>query len=215
LAVRPDAISAGQEERSFIETARRAQIVECAIQAIGELGYSNASLADIARRARVSKGVIHYYFADKADLIKEVFNAVMEKAVAVMLPRMLVERSASGMLRAYIESNLEFLGSHLDYVRALIDIAVSARTADGKPVIDLARTLDPVVHQLELLLRHGQERGEFRDFSTRVMAVAIRNAIDGVPPLLAADPKLDLKLYTNELATLFDLATRKSPSEQR
>jgi AcrR family transcriptional regulator len=215
LAMRSEIISSGQEERSFIETARRAQIVECAIKAISELGYSNASLAEIARRAGVSKGVISYHFAGKGELIAEVVDAVLKKATAVMRPRISAEHSAPGMLRAYIESNLEFFGSHLDYVRAVINIAGDARAADGKPMIDLARTLDQAVQALEILLRQGQERGEFREFSTKVMAVTIRNAIERVPPLLAADPNLDLKFYRDELVTMFDLATRKSPAEQR
>ena len=65
---------------------------------------------------------------------------------------------------------------------------------------------------LEKLLRRGQEQGEFREFSIRAMAVAIRNAIDGLASQLAVDPKLDLKTYANELATTFDLATRKQPN---
>jgi len=204
----------GQEERSFIETARRAQIVECAILVIAELGYSNASLAEIARRAGVSKGVISYHFAGKDELIQEVVNVVLEKGAAVMLPRISAEHSASGMLRAYIKSNLEFFGSHLDYIRAVMNISAGAR-ADGKPRINLASALDQAAHALEMLLRHGQERGEFREFSTKVMAITIRNAIETVPPLLAANPNLDLESYIDELATMFDLATRKSPADQR
>jgi AcrR family transcriptional regulator len=215
LVVRSEIISSGQDERSFIETARRAQIVECAIQAIAELGYANASLAEIAKRAGVSKGVISYHFAGKGELIQQVVDAVLEKGAAVMLPRISAEHSASGMLRAYIESNLEFFGSHLDDIRALINIAEGARTADGKPMIDLARPLDQAMHGLEAMLRHGQERGEFREFSTKVMATTIRNAIEVVPHLMAADPNLDLKSYIDELATMFDLATRKSPADQR
>jgi AcrR family transcriptional regulator len=214
LVVRSEIISSGQEERSFIETARRAQIVECAIQAIAELGYSNASLAEIAKRAGVSKGVIHYHFADKAELIQQVVDAVLEKAAAVMLPRISAEHDAPRRLRAYIESNIEFFGSNLDGIRALINILEGERAADGKPMIDLARPLDQALQALEMLLRDGQERGEFREFSTKVMAVTIRTAIERIPPLLAADPSLDLKFYTNELATMFDLATRKS-REQR
>ncbi len=41
------------------------------------------------------------------------------------------------------------------------------------------------------------------------MAVTIRNAIDAVSLQLAAYPELDLKSYANELATLFNVATRK------
>jgi AcrR family transcriptional regulator len=209
--MRSEIVSDGQEARSFIETARRAQLVECAIDAIAELGYANASLAEIAKRAGVSKGVISYHFADKRELIQQVVKTVLEKAEAVMLPRIFAEHSAAGMLRAYIESNLEFLAAHRNHIAAVMNIAVGARHNDGKPVIDLGLTFNPSVAALEKMLRSGQERGEFREFSTRVMAVTIRNAIDSLVALLAADAELDIKLYANELATLFNIATRKSP----
>jgi TetR/AcrR family transcriptional regulator, fatty acid metabolism regulator protein len=210
-AMRPEIVSDGQGSRSFIETARRAQLVECAIDAIAELGYANASLAEIARRASVSKGVISYHFADKRELIQQVIDTVMEKAGAVMLPRIFAEHSAAGMLRAYIESNLEFLDAHRNDIMAVMNIAGGARGDDGKSMIDLTLTFEPAVRELENLLRSGQERGEFREFSTRVMAVTIRNAIDALSPQLAVYPELDLKIYANELATLFNIATRKSP----
>ena len=210
--MRSEILSSGQDDRSFIEIARRAQIVECAIDAIAELGYANASLAEIARRAGISKGVISYHFAGKQELVEQVVSAVLEKAGDAMLPRIFAEHSAAGMLRAYIVSNLEFLGTHLKYIRAVMNIAVGARGVDGKPMIDLTLMFEPAVEKLEDLLRNGQARGEFREFSPRVMAVTIRNAIDAIPLLLAADPKLDLNLYANELATLFDVATRRSPA---
>lgn len=202
-------ISDGQEERSFIEIARRAQIIECAIDVIAELGYAKASLAEIAKRAGVSKGVISYHFAGKGELMQQVISTVVEKAGAVMLPRIFAEHSVAGMLRAYIESNLEFLDSHRNHIRALMYISGGARRDDGKPAIDLTLTFDPAVRELENLLRSGQEQGEFREFSPRVMAVTIRSAIDTVSLQLAVYPELDLKIYANELATLFNVATRK------
>jgi TetR/AcrR family transcriptional regulator, fatty acid metabolism regulator protein len=212
--MRSETVPAGQEDRSFIENARRAQLVECATNAIAELGYTNASMAEIAKRAGVSKGVISYHFAGKRELIEQVVNSAMEKAGAVMLPRIYAEHNAAGMLRAYIESNLEFIAAHRNHVLALMNIAVGARE-DRKSGVDLALAFEPAVIALENMLRSGQEHGEFREFSTRVMAVTIRNAIDALAPLLAADPKLDLKLYARELATLFDIATRKSPTQRR
>jgi TetR/AcrR family fatty acid metabolism transcriptional regulator len=204
-------ISGGQESRSFIETARRAQLVECAIDAIAELGYTNASMAEIAKRAGVSKGVISYHFSGKRELIEQVVNTVVEKASAVMLPRIYAEHSAAGMLRAYIDSNLEFIAANRNHILAMMNIAVGARE-DRKPDVDLGLAFEPAVMALATMLRSGQEHGEFREFSTTVMAVTIRNAIDSLAPLLAANPKLDLKLYAKELATTFDIATRKSPA---
>jgi TetR/AcrR family fatty acid metabolism transcriptional regulator len=209
--MRSENISHGQEERSFIERARRDQIVQCAIDAISELGYANASLAEIARRAGVSKGVISYHFEGRRELVEEVVKSVLAKATEVMRPRIIAERSVAGMLRAYLMTNLEFLGSHHNHMLALLNIAAGARTDENKAIFEFAPVSEQAVRALEKLLRRGQEQGEFREFSIRAMAVAIRNAIDGLASQLAVDPKLDLKAYANELATTFDLATRKQP----
>ncbi len=50
--------AAGGEERTFIETARRAQIVVAAIDTIAEFGYAGASFAHIAERLGISRGLI-------------------------------------------------------------------------------------------------------------------------------------------------------------
>ncbi len=200
----------GQGDRSFVENARRAQIIDCAIDAIAELGYANASLAEIARRAGISKGVISYHFAGKRELIGEIIGAILKKATAVMLPRMKAERSAAGMLRAYIETNLDFLGANPNCIHAIMKIGAATRDEADQPKTDYELAFQPAVRDLEKLLRFGQQQGEFRDFSTRVMAATIRSAIDGVAFQLEANSKLDLKAYANELVILFDLATRKA-----
>ena len=50
----------GQKRPSFIEAARRAQLIESAIETIATLGYVHASLAQVAKRAGISKSVITY-----------------------------------------------------------------------------------------------------------------------------------------------------------
>lgn len=48
---------------------RRAELAGAAVQALGELGYARTSLREIAQNSRFSYGVLHYYFADKLELI--------------------------------------------------------------------------------------------------------------------------------------------------
>jgi AcrR family transcriptional regulator len=48
---------------------RRAELAGAALQALGELGYARTSLREIAQNSRFSYGVLHYYFADKLELI--------------------------------------------------------------------------------------------------------------------------------------------------
>jgi TetR/AcrR family fatty acid metabolism transcriptional regulator len=203
--------SVAAESRSFAETARRAQIVDCAIDTIAEVGFAKASVDQIARRAGVSKGVITYHFPSKEEIVDAVIEKVIAAGRTYMEPRIMAETSAAGRLRAYIESDLEFIDAHRKPLIALVEIAMSARRADGSRVIG-PESLAQRAASLEDLLRAGQRSGEFRRFNTRVMALTIIQAIDGVPSLLAREPNLDVKLHAKELATIFALATRKQSS---
>jgi AcrR family transcriptional regulator len=203
--------SAPAEKRSLAETTRRAQIVDCAIETIAALGFAQASVDQIARRVGVSKGVITYHFPTKEEIIDAVVAKVTAAARTYMEPRILAETSAAGRLRAYIESDLEFIDANRRALIALVEIAMNARRADGNLVIG-TEILAERVANLEELLRAGQRAGEFRRFNTRTMALTIIQAIDGVPLLLAREPDLDVRLHAKELATVFDLATWRQSS---
>jgi AcrR family transcriptional regulator len=202
--IKPD----GQNSPSFIETARRKQIMECAIETIASLGYDQASLAQIAKRAGVSKGVISYYFASKEELLEQVVTEVFTAAAHAVSPQVAAQPTTALRLQVYISAAVEYMGTHRMDMIALVEIATHYYTKDGKPRYGLAWE-EPILAVLEALLRKGQQEGHFRPFDPRVMAVTIRRAIDAVAPLYAANPNLDVVSYARELATLFDRATRK------
>ena len=195
-------------ERTFTETARRAQIVAAAIDTIAELGYGQASLARIAETAGTSKGVIIYHFGGKDELLRELVAEVVAGGVAYMEPRVEAEPTGAGKLRAYIESNLAFMRENRNRMVAIFEIALNARAADGSRLYDPS-VQNAGVTELQQLLAYFQGTGEFRaGFDPHVMATAIRAAINAVPAQLARDPALDVGHHARELADLFHLATR-------
>jgi len=78
-----------QKKRSFIEAARQTQIVECAIETIASVGFAQASLAQIAKRAGISTGVISYHFKSKEALIQQVIEKVYTSGESYMRPYVL------------------------------------------------------------------------------------------------------------------------------
>lgn len=200
--------TAGQKDRTFTEAARRAQIVAAAIDTIAESGYAQASLARIASRIGVSKGVIAYHFNGKQELISEVIAEVTAKGAAYIRSRVTAESTGAGKLRALIESNLAFMAGHRNHLIALVEIAANARNSDSSgPAV--GAVVQAGVAAVRDLLAWFQGQGEFRaDFDPQVMAMAIRAAIDAAPPRLARDPGFDVGHYGRELANLFDAATR-------
>jgi AcrR family transcriptional regulator len=198
----------GQERPSFIEAARRAQLVECAIETIATLGYAQASLAQIAKCAGISKSAITYYFASKEELIEQVVRAILKEAADYIAPRVAAQPSPALRLQTYIQAHVEYISTHLQQMMALMEIAINFRTEDGK-LGYRAAAAQRAQAPLEALLHKGQQEGDFRDFDVRVMAGTIRNAIDALPRLFVANPAADAGLYARELVTLFDRATRK------
>jgi TetR/AcrR family fatty acid metabolism transcriptional regulator len=137
---------------------------------------------------------------------------ILEQGKAYVRPRILAQASTGpGFLRAYIESNLAFMREHRNHMVAIVEIARGGLTADGQQRFYGDADVDEAVKILEQHLARFQSQGELRpDFDPRVMAVAIRAAIDAVPRRLTHDPDLDLDIdsYATEIATVFHLATR-------
>lgn len=201
----------GQRERTFTEQARRAQIIECAIDTIAEVGYGRASLAEIAGRAGISKGVISYHFAGKDELIERVVEYVYTRGAEEMLPRLKEQPTVAATLRSYLTANIEFIRDHPREVAVLTDIFLNYRTSDGGLRYGI-HTDEPLLAPLRELFEAGQRNGEFRDFDRAAMARVLRSAVDATSPQILASPDFDADAYARELVTLFDRATRKDPS---
>jgi len=207
--VQSDSQPKPKPKRTFIKDARRAQIVAAAVDTIAEDGYANASLARIAARLGISKGVISYHFAGKDDLVTEILRQVVEQARDYMVPRITAQSTGAGTLRAYIESNLAFIRDNPRHLIAVVEVVRNTRTAERRhPFRDIGDA-DGAVRAVTELLTRFQETGEFRrDFDPAAMAIAIRAAIDAVPGRLTFDLELDIDSYAQNIATVFELATR-------
>ena len=195
-------------ERTFIETARRAQIVASAIDTIAEAGYAAASLGRIADRIGISRGLISYHFASKDELMAQVVADVIDQAKEFMWPPIFAASTGPGVVRAYIESNLAFIRDHLNHKIALVEIARNDIGADGQ-LRFYGEVHDEPVRNLEDLLAHFQAAGQLRvDFDPHAMAIAIRGALDAATSQLRFGPEFDIDSYAREIADVFELATR-------
>jgi AcrR family transcriptional regulator len=72
---------------------RRRELAAAALQTLGELGYARTSLREIAQNSPYSHGVVHYYFADKVELIT--YCVRQYKAECVTRYDAIVETSAT------------------------------------------------------------------------------------------------------------------------
>jgi AcrR family transcriptional regulator len=192
--------SVGQR-RSFIEEKRRSQIVDIAIQTIATQGFSQASLAEIAKKAGISKGVISYHFDGKEELVEEILRSLLRKPAEFVKERVSLAETAIEKLRAYIEANFEFMKmNRIGYV-ALVDLW-GQRDGGGRNSLN-ADAYEPSRHYLAHILEEGQKAGEMRALSVLATASLIQGAIDGVMLQWVLDEKaIDLDTARDEVVRM-------------
>ena len=83
---------------------RKNQIVRATVDCITRFGYHNFSMQDVAKAAGVSKGIIHYYFLNKDDLMLSVLEKVVKD------------------IRSVLHSNIENISDPTEKLKVLIEL---------------------------------------------------------------------------------------------
>ena len=194
-----------RSEASFTTTARRDQLVQAAVQVLSDDGYARTSIAAIADYVGVSKGVVSYHFADKADLLQGVVDRILGEAGRWMADRVAGAQSYTEALHRYIGANLSYLQQHRSAAVALTEVLLNARTVDRlSSVWDRAQTT--AISELEQLFVGGQRAGEFGPVPARTLAISLRATIDAASTLARHDPDFDFERFGSELTELYDRA---------
>jgi len=196
-------------KQSFIAEARRAQIIEAAIKTLDEIGYIQASLAQIAKRAGISTALISYHFSDKDDLMDHVLMHLLGESTSYVLDRVHPHSTPHAKLNAFIFASLAYQGTHRAHNSALVEIIFNARTPDNVPYYKLSDDEEePLLHELQQILQDGQEKGDFGVFNVNVMCSLIQGAIGEYMLNTAVTQKVDLETYSNELTKIVQQASK-------
>lgn len=74
------------EQYDLIRKDRRSQIMTVALEMFAREGYGHVSIASLARRAGISKGLMYNYFDGKEALLKEILNHGIEQIMTSLDP---------------------------------------------------------------------------------------------------------------------------------
>jgi AcrR family transcriptional regulator len=177
--MRPNIGTVRQRKPTFIEEARRRQIVDTAIQTIATRGFSQTSLAEIARDAGISKGVISYHFSGKEELIEEILRSLLREPAEFVKERVNRAEGALEKLGAYVGANFEYMASHREEYVALVELWGLRGDHLDHGKLD-AEAYEPSRHYLGRILEDGIEAGEIRPLPLETTASLIQATIDGL-----------------------------------
>jgi AcrR family transcriptional regulator len=139
---------------------RRRELATAALQTLSELGYARTSLREIAQNSPYSHGVVHYYFADKVELIT--YCVRQYKAECVQRYDAIVEtaRSAEALAGAFAEALVETLRADATMHRLWYDLRSQALFDDSfrADVLEIDAALERMIWQV--VTRYAELRGE-------------------------------------------------------
>ena len=89
-----------------IREERKQQILDAALHVFAEDSYHGASMASVAKRARISKGLIYNYFKSKDEILSTLIMELMEEMLEMMDIRPEVPLDRNGFINL-IEKSIE------------------------------------------------------------------------------------------------------------
>jgi TetR/AcrR family transcriptional regulator, fatty acid metabolism regulator protein len=192
--------SKSRPRRSFIEEARRKQILDVALEQIQTKGLQNTSIQEIANKVNASKWVIYYHFNGREELLNNIWSALIEELFEYRKQRVEMQTTASEKLRGYVEANFDFLKDNLNKIAALFRMGIDLSSPEAKPNPWSEEINRRCFTFLSSILIEGQKNGEFREFSNEILAPIIQGAVDGLSLQWVSTPELfDLDACQNTL----------------
>lgn len=186
---------------SFIEAARREQIIGAAIEVIAEYGYADTSLARIAQATGVSNAAILYYFGSKKAVIEGAYTQVIDALTNAVHAAMISAPTARDSIEAYIRSLVGYMAEHPSHVRLIVETVLSP-DLDAEP-----SAVRPRWAPLADAITRAQTEGQIRAVDARTSAIILGGAIDAIVAEALTDPGYALDAATDQLVTFVQRAT--------
>lgn len=176
---------------TFIERARRAQLIDVTIELVADEGYSGASLARIAQRADLSKAAVLYHFASKDALVRAAHEHTLT-ALTGEVARAVEAAQAPDGPAAYIRTMIGHLQEHPRHTRMLIEAMSHGIGEHG------------AAERWQALAQIMAAAWPEQQTDPRTAAVIVGGAIDGIVNEGLQDPGYDTVAAAEQLIAMVE-----------
>lgn len=188
--------------KADIAAERKDQIVRATVECITRHGYHNFSMQDVARTAGVSKGIIHYYFLNKDELMMSVLGKVAGDIERVITSEMEISPDPIRKIEIFIEVCFDVVRSTKEYYQVNMDFWTQInQKSEVREVI--SRHYEKFRSTAKTVIDDGIKSGAFKDTNSTQYASYIIAVIDGISLQWLFDPNVfNYEETTKEAAKL-------------
>ncbi len=176
--IEPDEVGEESMSKADVAAERKKQIVEATVSCISKFGYHNFSMQDVARTAGVSKGIIHYYFLNKDDLMMSVLDKVASGIEDYLTTQLSSVTDPKEKLGIFIDVTLGIVKKTKEYYQVNMDFWTQINQKE-----EVRKIISSHYEQFRLtassIIKEGVG-GSFRDVNPENAAIMILGMLDGI-----------------------------------
>jgi len=198
---------------------RREQMLQAALEVMGERGYPETRIADVAERAGTSPALVIYYFKTKDQLLTEAIRYSEDNWYAAGISRMAAIPTAAGQLEELVamsclpEADADPASSWGLWLDLWAQAVRHAEVAGVRQKFD-----ERWRETISSLVLAGQEAGEFGPVDPADFAISLSALLDGLAVQIALGDtvvsphrafELSMRFVAKELGFGWALADRR------
>lgn len=158
-----------QPRRRATALERHQQIVNEAARLFDEMGYTNATMDDIARGVGLAKPTLYHYFTSKDDILVAIHEAFIDLLIARHQARVALPLAPDQLLFEAMVDILELMETHRGHVRVFFE---HHRSLPEAAQASLRRKRDAYEDSVKETIAAAEASGVFRSTDPSLAALA-------------------------------------------
>jgi AcrR family transcriptional regulator len=150
-------MEAATQQRA-IEGEKAQRIVEAMRSSVARRGVAGSTFDHVAREARVSRGLLHYYFGTKERLLAEVVRHDCDLRMIALDEQLADARDADGVIDALVDSLRRFVKEEPEFITVVFELFTLSRRNE-EIAAEFAELLRRIREHVAGLLARKQEEG--------------------------------------------------------
>jgi AcrR family transcriptional regulator len=150
-------MEAAAQQRA-IEGEKAQRIVEAMRSSVARRGVAGSTFDHVAREARVSRGLLHYYFGTKERLLAEVVRHDCDLRMIALDEQLADARDADDVIDALVDSLRRFVKEEPEFITVVFELFTLSRRNE-EIAAEFAELLRRIREHVAGLLARKQDEG--------------------------------------------------------
>ncbi len=199
-----------ERNKNDLLNMRRAQLTRAAYKVVGEKGYSDFTIKDIALEAGLSTGLVHYYFKNKEDLLIKLLKEMNSNLKDQLNKVLSALTEPQDKLLAFCDEAFALMDKEKAYFNVLLDFwaQINRNKRIRQANIKLFQSFRDEVTGI---IKEGATKGVFMDVDVKLTSVIIVSLLQGtIIQYIIDNEAFDYREYTGKIKEqIFSMVMKK------